>query len=261
MPACIANDTLADHLKRQLAGWFGSIRGLSLLVAVAILAGMAGPFGTYEALAPVQRHIYWLLIVFGTAFAGHATGTAVEHALAKLGISAVPRLLVAALLAAVPVFGVVVLVLLVFSFRPDAADTLTLFLQSFAVVGGVTLATSPTARFCRARNERAQTPRLIMRLPVAKRGRLVRLQAQDHYVEVVTTQGQTLVPMRFRDAIAETLPEPGRQIHRSHWVARHAVSGRCRVSGRSGLRLSDGSFIPIGRKFRSEVLAGDLPSH
>jgi len=87
----------------------------------------------------------------------------------------------------------------------------------------------------------------------ARRGRLIRLAAQDHYVEVVTARGRTLVAMRFRDAMAEAAPEPGLQVHRSHWVALNAVAGRCRDGERSGILLSDESVVPIGRTFRSAV--------
>ncbi len=252
MPVSIANDPFAGHLKREVSAVFGSARNLGLLGLVAILAGISGPFGTYEAFSPLARFVYWLLIVFGTAAAGHATGTAVEYLLGRFAWPTIPRLLAASLLTAVPVFGVVVLALFAFGYRADSADLVTLFIQCIAVVGGVALLTRKGAPAAR-RSEGSTAPKLLARLPGARRGRLLRLQAQDHYVEVITTRGRTLVPMRFRDAIDEAKPEPGAQVHRSHWIALHAVSGRCRINDRTGLRMSDGSFVPIGRKFRSAV--------
>ena len=250
MPDSCVNDPLAIHLKREIAVLFGSARNVSLLVLVAFLAGLAGPFGTYESLEPLARHLYWVLVVIGSAAAGHIAGTSTEYLLQRLGWSPLPRLAMAALVAACAVFIVVVAVLLGFGFEPGAGDLLLLYAQCAAVVGGVTFLLYGTGAHD-ARPEAPVVPKLLARLPHAKRGRLMRLAAQDHYVDVVTTNGRTLVPMRFGQAIAESAPEPGMQVHRSHWVALHAVSGRCRKNDRSGLRLSDGSFVPIGRKFRA----------
>ncbi len=252
MPVSIANDTLASSLKRGVTSLFGSSRNLGLLVVVALLAGIAGPFGTYEAMSAAPRLLYWLLVVFGTAAAGHLTGTASEHLLDKLVWPAGARLLTASFLTALPVFGIVVLVLAAFGGWPTGSDLVILFAQCTVVVGGITLLTLPRTSTS-DRQPACSTPKLLKRLPNAKRGRLLRLQAQDHYVEVVTTRGHALLAMRFRDAIDEAQPEPGMQVHRSHWVALHAVSGRCRINDRNGLRMSDGGAVPVGRKFRSAV--------
>ena len=251
LPEIFVNDLLARRLKHEVAFLFGSPRNLGALALLAFLAGLAGPFGTYEAYSPLARHLYWVLIVIGTAAAGHVTGTTVEHLLGRRNWPVLPRLLVAAALTAQPVFGVVVVVLLGFGFRPDGEDLLMLYIQCAAVVGSVTALGFFTARARGTRPDVAATPRILTRLPGTKRGRLIRLAAQDHYVEVVTAGGRTLLPMRFRDAIAETAPETGAQVHRSHWVALHAVSGRCRLKDRNGLQLCDGSIVPMGRKFRS----------
>lgn len=252
MPESYVNDPLVAHLKRELTLLFGSARNFSLLALVALLAGISGPFGTYEALSTPERFLFWALVVIGTAGAGHGTASAVELVLHRWGWSTISRLLAASTLTALPVVCVVVLVLLGFGFRPDGEDLVVLYAQCAAVVGSVTfigfLAGSPGEQ-----PKKSSTPKLMKRLPLDRRGRLIRLAAQDHYVEVVTTNGRTLVSMRFCDAIAQTSPEPGLQVHRSHWVALHAVSARCRAKNRAGLRLCDDSIIPIGRKFSSVV--------
>lgn len=252
MPESYVNDPLATHLKREFTMLFGSVRNFNLLALVAFLAGVSGPFGTYEVLPALERYLFWVLVVIGTAVAGHGTGSAVELVLHRRGWSTIPRLLAASAVTAAPVCGVVVLVLLGFGFRPDGEDLTVLYAQCAVVVGGVAfigfLADSPGER-----SQKSTTPKLLKRIPLDRRGRLIRLAAQDHYVEVVTANGRTLVSMRFRDAIAQASPEPGLQVHRSHWVALHAVSARCRAKDRVGLRLCDDSFVPIGRKFSSAV--------
>ncbi len=249
MQESFVNGPLAGHLKREAGAVFGSAQSLGLLALVALLAGFAGPFGTYEAFSPLARHLYWALVVLGTAAAGHLTGTAVEYYLSRLAWPTLPRLLVASGMTAQPVFGVVALALFGFGLKPDGRELLLLYVQCAAVVGSVSVFLALADQSARKPKTDA-TPKLVDRLPGAKRGRLIRLAAQDHYVEVVTEGGRTLLPMRFRDAIAETAPETGAQVHRSHWVALRAISGRCRINDKSGLRLSDGSFVPVGRKFR-----------
>ncbi len=251
------NGPLTGHLKREVVALFGAGRSLAMLALVAVLAGLAGPFGTYEAFGPFTRHLYWALVVAGTAAAGHVTGTAVEYTLGRRGWPAGPRLLAAALVAAVPVCGVVALVLLGFGAKPDGPDLVVLYVQCAAVVGGVAVFTFRRPAPAPVKTDDGP-PRLTARLPSGKRGRLIRLAAQDHYVEVVTSAGTTLVPIRFRDAVAETAPEPGLQVHRSHWVALHAVVGRCRLNSRTALRLHDGSVVPVGRKYMSTVRERDI---
>ncbi|MDF2232138.1 LytTR family DNA-binding domain-containing protein [Albimonas sp. CAU 1670] len=93
----------------------------------------------------------------------------------------------------------------------------------------------------------AFAPRLMERLSPARRGALLRLSMQDHYVEVATDRGAELVLMRLGDAIAECDPVEGLQVHRSHWVARAAVVNARRDGDRAILRLSNGERIPVSR--------------
>lgn len=250
MQESYVNDPLGAHVKREVTALFGSVRNVGLLALAALLAGLSGPFGTYEALSPLDRHLYWVLAVIGTATAGHVTGSAVEHMLNRLAWPIISRLLAASALTTLPVFAVMALVLHGFGFQPDGRELLVLFAQCAAVVGGVTFVQNLAAR-SNVQTAVQATPKLMARLPHARRGRLIRLAAQDHYVEVVTDGGNSLVAMRFRDAMAEAAPEPGLQVHRSHWVALRAVAGRSRAGDRTGIRLSDNSVVPIGRTFRS----------
>ena len=72
---------------------------------------------------------------------------------------------------------------------------------------------------------------------------------QDHYVEVHTEEGSDLLLLRFRDALRELDGLDGAQVHRSHWVARAAVAGVERRSGRIALRLVNGNRVPVSRSF------------
>ena len=64
---------------------------------------------------------------------------------------------------------------------------------------------------------------LINELPMAKRGQLICLQMDDHYLNVMTDKGEHLLLMRFKDALSKLEHYDGFQTHRSWWVAKEAV--------------------------------------
>ena len=84
---------------------------------------------------------------------------------------------------------------------------------------------------------------LLARLPHGTRGKLLHLAVADHPVDVTTDRGHALVLIRLSDAIAETAPTPGLQVHRSHWVALDAVRGTRQV-GKPVLHLQNGTVSP-----------------
>lgn len=81
---------------------------------------------------------------------------------------------------------------------------------------------------------------------------------QDHYVDVHTDKGNTLVLMRLADAIAEMEGVSGMQIHRSHWVALDAVAGSLRKDGRLFLRMTDEKLLPVSRSSLDAVRVAGL---
>ncbi|MEP9357036.1 LytTR family DNA-binding domain-containing protein [Xanthobacter sp. KR7-65] len=96
---------------------------------------------------------------------------------------------------------------------------------------------------------------LVARLPPAVRGALVAVEMEDHYARVHTERGSGLVLLRLSDAIAETRPTPGRQVHRSWWVADSAIT-RFERAGRAGrLHLANGVSAPVSQRYLREVEA------
>src|SRR5690606_35602655 len=92
-------------------------------------------------------------------------------------------------------------------------------------------------------------PALLDRLPRPQRGRLIHLAVSDHYVDVTTDKGTSLVLMRLADAIRETAPIAGMQVHRSHWVALDAVTRGTRQKGKPVLELENGARVPVSRTY------------
>jgi len=96
--------------------------------------------------------------------------------------------------------------------------------------------------------EAAGEPAFLQRFDPPLAGRVLAVQAQEHYVRVVTSGGATTTLYRFGDALRELEGLPGLQVHRSFWVADDGVAAL--KSGRRGLRivLRNGEQVPVSAK-------------
>lgn len=101
-------------------------------------------------------------------------------------------------------------------------------------------------------------PALLDRVAFEKRGALVSLSMEDHYVRVRTTQGDDLVLMRLSDAIKETAPVQGLQTHRSHWVALDFLTACTRSGAGAVLTMHHGPDIPVSRSQIDQAKAKGL---
>lgn len=96
-------------------------------------------------------------------------------------------------------------------------------------------------------------PRLLQRLEPCLHGRLWSISVRDHYVDIRTEKGKVSLLMRFSDAMSEAEPEPGAQVHRSHWVAWEAVEKVERDGAKMRLWLRSGEAVPVSRNHRGKV--------
>jgi len=91
-------------------------------------------------------------------------------------------------------------------------------------------------------------PALLKRLPVhLQNAALYAISAEDHYVRVHTSKGDTIILMRLSDAIHETAPVEGLQIHRSWWVAKAAVSHIKSMGRTAEVTLENNVKAPVSR--------------
>ena len=95
----------------------------------------------------------------------------------------------------------------------------------------------------------------VRRLPARLGVDLLYIEVEDHYLRVHTSLGNGLLLLRLSDAVAELDPTLGRQVHRSYWVARRAVSSVERERYRVRLILSNGARVPVSRTFLPKLRA------
>jgi hypothetical protein len=284
------SDPLLQSALRELHALLIRPRIWLVFALVVALFVLTGPFGTYERLAFPTRLGYWLVLHAVTWACALASIALFDTALNRRIPSRLARMLAGAVFSALPVgFAITVInfvllmrplnlqrifenmlvaipIAIAFCLltwlsmtsgngaiaddgpRPDADPAqLPADAEEKASIGNGTGAPAPRDR-----------PALLDRLPVDKRGALIRLEVQDHYTLVVTTRGTELLLMRLGDAIAETGPETGQQIHRSHWVSDAGVSAVIRDGGRNPrltVRTTDGQALPVSRSQMPEVRA------
>ena len=234
-----------------------------------LIATVAGPFGTFEAMGLIERTLFWgviasLSIGIGYAMRALAMVSVGHHRpalfdlVATLGMTLVfsPVLWVVSSLFSrvsgvwMPGFGRMTLYVLVVAFGayvlrrlvPGIEPTTYSFLMHEA--GAVPDSQDMTQ------------PRLLRRLSSDMRAPVLRLSARGHFVNVVTETGEEALRLRLADAINETDPIDGVQPHRSHWVARAAISGVERDGKqRIFLTLRNGDRVPVSRGYRARLEA------
>lgn len=257
-------DNALQFTKRELQRTFFAPRFWAALAATALLLGLVGPFGTFD-LPLLPRIAYWSGIALATWFTGYTTVLLIEGTIAPDREPTPLTAAAAGAFAGIPVAAVVWLVNRQV-FPDSAVGFLPLVLYCAAISAVVSLLfaalilplrrkaeAQPTVQSEAGSAASTEAPPLLDRLPANRRGRLLYLSMQDHYVEVHTDRGGTLVLMRLADAIRETGNIAGLRIHRSHWVATDAVSGSMRKEGRLFLKLADGAALPVSRSYLGAV--------
>ncbi|KQI69000.1 hypothetical protein AN189_08540 [Loktanella sp. 3ANDIMAR09] len=231
------------------------------LAGTSVILAIIAPFDGAVLLRPLPRLAYWMMVVMTTYAAGLWVSIYVVHRWANR-LSRHQRLAVIGLATAICVTMLVwVLNGMWLGFWPVGTALAVYLAQVFvialivavlieAVVQRITTAPAPRVG-----------PSILDRLPLDKRGALLAMSVEDHYVGVITTKGQEMILMRLSDAIRETATTPGLQVHRSHWVASAAVTQADRKGDGAVLTLTDGTRIPVSRRYVPAIKeAGLLPA-
>jgi len=243
---------------RLIAAHLRQPQVIAVLCIVWVSATIAGPFNTLRDLALPTRALYWGLVVFATYAAG-ALGTQLISGRVSKHISSVSyRLLVTAFAISLCIFTVLSLINTIFvptwTSEPFQALTayavvllvcLAVLVLRHTTLGGVTMPEPKQAM-------------ILERLPLDKRGALISLSVQDHYVDIVTAKGREMVLMRLSDAMREASDVAGMQIHRSHWVALDQITSMQRAAEAARVTLSNGTELPVSRGYLPAVRAAGL---
>ena len=258
--------TLQLTLREWRDGFLNPI-ALIVMAAVGGVMGVAGPLGTQDTVA-VPRIIYWIWVVYSTYAIGLFFVTFLRPMLEVLPTWLRGLLMGCVNGAAISTY-IVSLNLVIFGEDFLEGNPLGFFMRVFLIALFVTLAVSMAIDHLQDRHDEGAIkvaakslgmPPLMERLPLEKRGTLMALSVEDHYVRIRTTVAETLVLMRLSDAIRETGELNGDQVHRSHWVNYDQVTAARREGDRAILTLADESEVPVSRSNLPKIKeAGLLP--
>ncbi|MGZ9811589.1 LytTR family DNA-binding domain-containing protein [Pseudoroseicyclus sp. H15] len=257
---------------RERVGSLITPRRIAIVLGLTTVLAIVGPYETHELLTPLQRFVFWLLVICLSWLVGRATPLLIRRMLPDLSLP-FHVTLVALGTATAMLLLVLIINAICFGVRPGEPGYMRMMMFT---VFGVTFILSfllywheqthlPAATADSAPpvdTVPAEPPRLLERLDEALRGELISISVADHYVNVTTTKGTGAILMRLSDAMLETGDVCGLQIHRSHWVALGHVTKVQRERARAVLTVSDGRELPASRTYLPALReAGLLPAH
>ena len=231
-----------------------------ILVGVAALLAILGPFDTGDRLTLGPRFAYWLVMAACTFSAGFLVNTG-GWPLLPTRWPAQVRVVVLGLATGIVITPIITALNLVsFGFWPSASQWPALLAQFAAIALITTVIFQAVSDQIQPEGTTHTPPALLSRLPLDKRGSLISLSSEDHYTRVRTTLGEELLLIRLADAIAEATPTAGLRVHRSHWVATAQVTSATRKGDGAMLTMAKGDDIPVSRSHMTAIRdAGLLP--
>lgn len=255
---------LTDHVKqadvlfalRETAKDLLEPRLWAVIGGVTLLVALAGPFYTMENLGLIGRLIYWGTVGIASALLMWT----LNRICGVLLPSHWPRLAVGACAGAVgvlPMMGLVALGNIAAGIGLPQAGIWGFFPHVAPSVIGISmlvhLLVTPANNGGPAPSH-VSSAGLFLRLPAELGLDIIAVQAQDHYIDVVTPRGSSLILMRMGDATQDLAGFPGMQVHRSWWVnLDHVIGFEKTETGGGKLMLTKGLYVPVPKSRRSAV--------
>lgn len=242
---------------------------LLVMVALGLLIGLLGPFGTFTA-PPAQRMLIWVIWLLAGYALFRPTGVVANWLCEATGMPFFAGRLLALVVASVPLTLIVIMtgsgLSLAAALRSPGFWTMYLYILVVAAVVSIAM----TAIFGRSAPP-ATTPQTIAEpepaapppperakpaLPLPPGFGPVRaLKGEDHYVRVIGDGREELILMRMRDAIERLGEVEGLRVHRSWWVAKESVASVRREGRAAVVILTGGHEASVARDMMPQLRA------
>lgn len=236
---------------REMRATATSPRAWGVMAVIVLILGISGPFQTFQYFSFGPRLAYWAVMGVVTFGVGSFFGAWSSTAAGNYGFNKVAKFVFTGFSSGLAV-AICVIVLNILAMGSHYFTDLKNMLTIAGYSIGISIAIVGLFSFFgenETQQNGAQSARILSRLPVEKRGKLISMSVQDHYVEVVTSRGKHLTLVRLSDAINETEGAEGMQIHRSHWVAFDAIKSVTRQNGKAILLTTGGAELPVSRTY------------
>lgn len=223
-------------------------------VTMVVIMAISGPFGTYDDISLPLRFVFWTLALLAIA---PIMELAIAWSLQAKALENLPKFLrplAAVLTAAAPAAAAMLSINSLFRPQHGMWDAFPITWLSIAVIG----LTMGAIRYrheiwgdetsdAMLSPESRPLPPFFNRLPDDMGKDLISISINEHYLDVVTGAGATIMRMRFSDAVNELDGFDGTRIHRSHWVAKAHAGPVVRRGSGYQMRLADGRVLPVSR--------------
>ncbi|MEQ1780791.1 MAG: LytTR family DNA-binding domain-containing protein [Hyphomonadaceae bacterium] len=249
----------------KLPAWAVTLlRGSAISIGLGVIFAWFGVYGTAEFPMPV-RIVYWSgLIALGAGSAIFVSPLVFERWLRNSHPAV--QIAVASILISLPVtIGIIVI-----ETAGDGSVSQPMWwgqqylyvvvVSALLTTGGWVLDRLKEGKLAAAAPATATvvgglaSPAFADRLPVKFRsGTVYAVSAEDHYLRVHTSVGETMVLMRLADAVRELASIEGLQTHRSWWVAKQGLADASRGDGKVTLTLKSGAEAPVSRTYQKAV--------
>jgi len=222
--------------------------------ALALFMSLTGAFGT-QAFPSLTRMAYWLSVMLAGCVVTQAASLVMDR---FLRLEPLAEAIVQFCLSMPGLTLEVWAITAVYAGHPPQLANLPAYLGPVAIVTVVMsilqylVHREPKQSHVFAPEQTAQTPAGAFRERLPFRFRqadIHALSAEDHYLRVYTSAGETLILTRLYDAIRELEGIEGSQTHRSWWVAKDAVRDVKRNDGRVTLILPGEVSVPVSRSY------------
>ncbi|MFT4074907.1 MAG: LytTR family DNA-binding domain-containing protein [Asticcacaulis sp.] len=247
----------------SVTGLIRTIVGPDWLRTYGIAAGMAAllSFTAANNTGPLPlpaRLLYWLVLMFGGTLIAQITGRLLDR-FTNLGLWQTITAMMLMITPAISVFAW--LVTAAVNRQPPQAANLPVYVPPVLVISlamatlHVMVRREPVQSHAFAPDVKTEPGATFReRLPFKFRHADIHaLEAEDHYLRVHTSTGDTLILMRLYDAIRELDGIEGSQTHRSWWVAKDAVTDIRRADGRVILALKGDFSAPVSRSYQKAL--------
>lgn len=226
---------------------------LAACLGTGVLLGAIGPFGSFLNDVLIVRVAYWVIVFLSCGLVLGLTIRLLAPRALRIGAPVWAWAPAMALAIAVPLAAFTRLVAI--AFWPAIGERVsviewygqTLMIGVVYLALHVVLARRVWGRASVPGKASPGDPCILRHLPPRLGRDLLGLSMEDHYVRVHTARGSALVLMSLGQAVEQLGEIDGLQVHRSWWVARHAVVEVIENGRNLRLRLKGGLEAPVSR--------------
>ena len=255
---------VGDVLHRRIGTEW--LRTYVIALGIGALLGVTGASGT-GPLPLIRRLAFWLIVMLAGTLVAQVTNAWLDR---KLRLRLWQEIIVMTLVIPPPITVIVWLVAALINSDTPNLKVLPFYLPPVLLVSLCMSVLHATVNRVPLQSHvrpvvQAEAPAEVATAPgEALRARLdfkyrqaaiFALSAEDHYLRIHTSAGETLILMRLYDAIRELDGIEGSQVHRSWWVAKDAVADVARGDGKVDLVLKSGLRTPVSRRYQKALKA------